>query len=280
MTLGLLQYLTGAACGALVGFSLGLIGGGGSILAVPLLVYAVGVGDAHRAVGTSALAVAASALINLWHHHGSSAVRWSAALPFALAGIAGAWFGSLGGKAVPGATLLLSFAALMIAVGAWMLRGTAPRIPPAGGGARPAQAAAPGASDAAAPARPAGLAPLLGGGAVTGLLCGFFGIGGGFLIVPALTRFARLPILEAMASSLVAVTAFGLTTAISYTRAGWVDWPLALVLVGGAAVGGYGGTRLARRLALRPGALNRAFAAVVFTVAAYMLWRGLAGSGR
>src|SRR5690242_12900692 len=116
------QYLTGAAAGMLVGFSLGLVGGGGSMLALPLMVYAVGVQDPHLAVGTSALAVAANAAINAFNHARAGTVRWPVATVFAVAGVTGAWIGSLAGKAIAGERLLLCFAVLLLAVGVLMLR--------------------------------------------------------------------------------------------------------------------------------------------------------------
>src|ERR1700736_1800714 len=96
------QSLLGLASGALVGFSLGLVGGGGSILAVPLMVYVVGVPEPHVAVGTSASAVATTATINLSNHARGGTVIWSCALGFAAAGIVGAFGGSILGKMVEG----------------------------------------------------------------------------------------------------------------------------------------------------------------------------------
>src|ERR1700739_1728808 len=93
MHLSLLQYLIGAFSGVLVGLSLGLVGGGGSILAVPLIVYGVGVKNPHLAIGTSALAVAANAVINLINHARGGVVRWRIAGVFTLAGVVGAGFG-------------------------------------------------------------------------------------------------------------------------------------------------------------------------------------------
>src|SRR5256884_4255932 len=90
-----MQGSLGLASGALVGFSLGLVGGGGSILAVPLMVYVVGVPDAHVAIGTSAIAVAANAAVNLSNHARGGTVVWSCALMFAAAGIIGAFAGSI-----------------------------------------------------------------------------------------------------------------------------------------------------------------------------------------
>ena len=113
-------------------------------------------------------------------------------------------------------------------------------------------------------------------GFATGLLSGFFGIGGGFLIVPGLVASTGMPILNAIGSSLVAVTAFGLTTSFNYALSGLVDWPLAFVFVAGGVVGGIGGARLARGLSRQKGLLNITFAALVFAVALYMLWRSAA----
>src|SRR6202042_2199902 len=111
-----MQAGLGIASGALVGFSLGLIGGGGSILAVPLMVYVVGVANAHVAIGTSAIAVAANAAINLSTHARDGTVRWSCALMFAAAGIVGAFIGSIFGKMLDGQKLLALFALLMLVI--------------------------------------------------------------------------------------------------------------------------------------------------------------------
>jgi hypothetical protein len=108
--------------GGAVGFSLGLIGGGGSILAVPLLLYVVDIDDPHVAIGTSALSVAANAFANLFGHWRAGNVKWSCAVTFALAGVVGAAIGSTLGKLVEGQQLLFLFALAMIAVGVAMLR--------------------------------------------------------------------------------------------------------------------------------------------------------------
>lgn len=123
MNLSMLQYVLGGGAGSLVGFSLGLVGGGGSVLAVPLIVYLVGVTDAHLAIGTSALAVSANAGVNLLNHTRTGAVKWRIASLFAGAGIVGAFAGSSLGKLVDGQKLLALFALLMIVVAALMLRG-------------------------------------------------------------------------------------------------------------------------------------------------------------
>jgi uncharacterized protein len=255
--ISMMQGVLGLASGALVGFSLGLVGGGGSILAVPLMVYVVGVPDAHVAIGTSAIAVASNAAVNLSNHARGGTVMWSCALTFAAAGIAGAFAGSILGKMLDGERLLALFALLMLVIAVLMLK-TRSRI-----GLPDVQI-----SWANTPA-------IVGLGLATGTLSGFFGIGGGFLIVPALMLATGMPIMNAVSSSLVAVTAFGLTTAASYAYSGLISWGLAGLFIAGGIAGGLIGTRSARLLADRRGALNIVFAVVIIAVALYMLARNL-----
>jgi len=122
MTFSWGQEALAVLSGGAVGFSLGLIGGGGSILAVPLLLYVVGITDPHIAIGTSVLSVAANAFANLLGHWRAGNVKWPCAATFALAGIVGAAIGSTLGKLVDGQQLLFLFALAMIAVGVAMLR--------------------------------------------------------------------------------------------------------------------------------------------------------------
>jgi uncharacterized membrane protein YfcA len=255
MQLDLVQYGLGALSGGLVGLTLGLFGGGGSILAVPLMVYFVGVPNAHVALGTSALAVAANAATNLVTHARMGNVRWRCAAIYSAAGVLGAAAGSSIGKLVDGEKLLFLFALVMIGVGILMLRGR-----------RATGTTATACGRDAAP-------KTIGFGAATGVFSGFFGIGGGFLIVPGLMAATGMPILAAVGSSLLAVSAFGLTTAANYAASGLVDWPLALVFIAGGAGGGIAGAFAARRLARARGLLNILFAGLIFAVAAYMLWR-------
>ena len=255
-----MQGVLGLASGALVGFSLGLVGGGGSILAVPLMVYVVGVSEAHVAIGTSAIAVAVNAAVNLSNHARGGTVIWSCALPFAAAGIAGALAGSVLGKMMDGQRLLALFALLMLVIAALMLK-TRSRI---------------GLPDVQI--NRGNMPAIAGLGIATGTLSGFFGIGGGFLIVPALMLATGMPIMNAVSSSLVAVTAFGMTTAASYAWSGLVSWALAGLFVAGGIAGGLAGTRAARHLAERRGALNIVFAVVIIAVALYMLARNISPS--
>jgi uncharacterized membrane protein YfcA len=122
VAIDLLRFGLGALSGSLVGFTLGLVGGGGSILAVPLMVYLVGVRNPHIAIGTSALAVAANAAIGTVNHARSGTVKRRCALMYAGAGVAGAVVGSTVGKAFDGQKLLFLFAILMVVVGVLMLR--------------------------------------------------------------------------------------------------------------------------------------------------------------
>ena len=249
------ELLLGALAGSTVGFTLGLVGGGGSILAVPLMVYLVGVDDPHVAIGTSALAVAANAAIGLTQHARKRTVKWKCAAAFAAAGVVGASRGALLGKAMDGQQLLALFALLMLVVAGLMFRSRGR------------------AGDPAVVLNRRNAPRLLGSGVSTGLLSGFFGVGGGFLVVPGLIASTGMPILFAVGSSLVAVTAFGLTTAMSYASSGLVLWGLALVFIGGGAVGGLFGSRLAVRLADRKGALDTVLAGLIVVVALYMLYR-------
>jgi len=190
----LLQPLAAILSGALVGFTLGLIGGGGSIMATPLLLYVVGL-QPHVAIGTGALAVSVNSFINFGGHARAGHVRWRSAILFAVVGVVGAVAGS--------------------------------------------------------------------------------SLGGGFLIVPGLLFATGMPMLFAVGSSLLAVGSFGLTTAVNYAVSGLINWPVAAEYIAGGVVGGLLGMRLCAHLAPRKAALNQVFAALVFVVAGYMLYRNL-----
>ena len=251
---------TSLASGSLVGFALGLVGGGGSILAVPLLVFLVGVGSTHEAIGTAAVAVAANALIGLVQHARAGHVRWPCAALFSTLGVAGAWLGAKLGQAIDGRLLLAMFAVLMVVVATLMLLRR--RAAGAGGVPHLSMSNAP---------------RLAGAGLSVGALSGFFGIGGGFLIVPGLVFSAGFPMAYAVGTSLVAVTAFGVTTAASYALSGLVDWGIAALIIAGGAAGSFLGLWAVKRLAVKRGALETVFAVLILTVASYTLWRSATG---
>lgn len=249
----ILAVLSGAA----VGLILALIGGGGSILATPALLYIVGVANPHVAIGTSALAVSVNAFANFLNHLRRGNVKWKCAVVFAAAGVIGAAIGAAIGKNTNADILLPLFAVLMIVVGIAML---IPRKHEGDG-------------DVVLNAKNA--PKLVGYGLGVGLLSGFFGIGGGFLIVPGLIGATGMTMIQAIGSSLFSVGAFGATTAGSYAFDGLIDWRIALLFIGGGLAGGLIGASFATHLSKQRGALQRVFAGVVFAVAAYMLYRSL-----
>lgn len=260
----MIALLLGLLSGALVGFVLGLVGGGGSVLAVPLLVHVVGVSSPHVAIGTSAVAVTLNALIGLTAHLKRGTVKARCAGLFAATGVVGAAAGSWLGKALDGKALLAAFGGLMVVIGATMLL---PRRSPGRADVRLTAGSAP------------LLAPRLAGlGLATGAASGFFGVGGGFLIVPSLIIATDMPIEMAIGSSLVAVAAFGLTTAVSYATSGLVDWPLAGTVVLGGALGGLLGSWATARLANHRRALSLLFAGLVIAVGFYVVGLGLLAS--
>lgn len=255
----LLADLLSLGSGALVGFALGLLGGGGSILAVPLLIYVVGLKDTHVAIGTSALAVSVNAFANLISHARAGTVKWPCATVFAAAGIAGALLGANLGQQVNGQHLLFLFGLAMLAVAAAMF------------GRRAA------AGDPLVHIDPRIAVRLVAAGLVVGFLSGFFGIGGGFLIVPAIMLGSGMATINAVGASLVSVGAFGLTTAVTYALAGLVDWRVAAIFVAGGIAGGLAGVKLSVRLAQKRGLLSRSFAVAVIFVALFVLWKSSAG---
>ena len=249
------QTTAAIGSGVIVGFTLGLVGGGGSILAVPLLLYVVGMPDPHQAIGTSALAVAVNAFANLIPHARARHVRWQPALIFAACGLVGAFAGSSIGKVVDGHRLLILFALLMLVIAVMMLRG------------RKVTGDGPVVERRLNPWRLGVI------GLATGTLSGFYGIGGGFLVVPGLILGTGMPTIAAIGSSLVAVGAFGMTTALNYAVSGMVQWPTALLFIAGGIGGGWAGARLAKRLSAQRQTLTRLLGCMLVVVAVYMLYR-------
>ena len=197
-------------------------------------------------------------------HWRAGNVRWPCAIVFSLAGVAGAFAGAGVAKQLDGQNLLILFGILMIVIGALMLKNRA------GGGD-------PSIRLTATTARQ--LMPMLvGTGFAVGLLAGFFGIGGGFLIVPGLMLATGMPMITAIGTSLVAVVAFGASTAISYAWSGLVDWQLAGLFIAGGLLGGVTGIAAGRLIGLHDKVLRSAFAGIVILAGGYVCVRGAAAA--
>ncbi|MEN4473517.1 sulfite exporter TauE/SafE family protein [Mycolicibacterium cosmeticum] len=231
-----------------VGVSLGLMGGGGSILSVPLLTYVAGL-DVKEAIASSLLVVAVSSMVGVVTHMRAGRVRWRVALPFGAAAMAGAFCGGLLAGVIPETVLLVTFAVIMIASGIAMLRD---RKTTSGDEARQVQVAK---------------VAVLGG--VGGALSGLVGAGGGFLLGPALVLLAGLPMPAAVGTSLVVIAMQSLAGVAGHLTGVQIDWSLAAMVTAAAVVGGLIGGRLTGRV--DPEALRKLFGWFVLLMAAVIL---------
>lgn len=241
--------------GAAIGLALGLLGAGGSVLAVPALVYGVGQ-PLQTAIPSSLAVVALSSLGGLLPRERRTAVRWPVALVFGAAGTPAAFGGTALGKLFPQRWLLLAFAALMVVIAVRMLRGGENNT----GACRTGQ----GGIDWRTCLPKSVLA-----GAAVGVLTGLFGVGGGFVVVPALTLLLGLGAQEAVATSLVVVlinSAAGL--AAHAGAADSVDYRVLLLFAGSALVISASAARWSAKL--DPSTVRRWFAVVVLAVAAFV----------
>ena len=186
-------------------------------------------------------------------------MKWPCASVFAAAGLIGSLLGSSLAKQVDGKRLLLLFAIAMAAIALSMLRRPRSEGDPDIHITWPLVAR---------------LTPI---GVVTGFAAGFFGIGGGFLIVPGLMFAIGMTLSNAAASSLVSVALFGAATSFNYAISGLVDWPVAALFIVGGVVGGILGLRGAQALAVRAVLARRLFAGLILVVAAYVGWRAVNG---
>jgi uncharacterized membrane protein YfcA len=254
--------LIAVVAGLLIGASLGALGGGGSILTVPALVYLLGQ-SAHRATTASLMVVGAAAIVGAVTHARCGRVRLKTGAMFGVLGITGSYAGSLASAAVPANVLLAGFGALMLTVAAVMVlrRGH--------GRAQPGHAAVSTGTRHT----------ILVASAATGvgLITGFFGVGGGFVVVPALVLVLGFDMATAAGTSLV-VIAVNSAAALA-ARAGHgsltLDWPLIGAFAAGAVIGALAGGSLAGRAS--PQRLSAAFTVLVILVAGYTLVRSLPG---
>ncbi|WP_410535200.1 sulfite exporter TauE/SafE family protein [Streptomyces sp. KL2] len=233
----------------LVGVSLGLLGGGGSILTVPLLVYVAGM-DAKEAIATSLFVVGVTSAVGMINHARGGRVRRRTGVLFGAAGMAGAYAGGLIGGGIPDVVLLAAFAVMMIATAAAMLRGR--------------RDAGPGRAHRQVP-----VGRVLLDGAAVGLATGLVGAGGGFLVVPALALLGGLPMPVAVGTSLLVIAMKSAAGFAGYLSTVRIDWSLTLAVTGFAIAGSLAGAKLAGRVPAD--VLSRLFAWFVLAMGALVL---------
>jgi uncharacterized membrane protein YfcA len=235
----------------LVGVALGLLGGGGSILTVPLLAYVAGVEPKH-AIAMSLLVVGATSAIAAISHARAGRVHWRIAMLFGVAAMTGAYAGGLLARFIPGTALLVAFAVIMIGAGVTMLRGRRDAADVDGAQALPM-------------ARIAFL------GIAVGVVSGLVGAGGGFLLVPALALLARLPMPVAVGTSLVVISMQSFAGLAGHLSSGHIDWRLAAFVTVAAVLGALIGGRLINFF--NPATLRQAFGWFVLLMASLILAR-------
>ena len=249
-----MQIVLAIALGLGIGVVVGTIGGGGAILALPVFVYVLG-------EGVSSASTASLIVVTLGASAGAGAqavqgrVCWRVAAAFAIPAAAGAYVGTIAGASVSPRTLILAFVPVMLAAAATTYARGAEDV---NGDDGPLGCPQP------EPAR-SGL-----GGLAVGAMTGFFGVGGGFLVVPALTSLLGLPLRRAIATSLAVIGFTGIVAlGIHLARGAEPDWPLTIALSGAAAVGALAGSGLGNRVSAAT--LARAFALVVALLAVALL---------
>lgn len=270
MTLALAALL-----GAVIGISLGALGGGGSVLTVPVLVYVLGE-SAGQATTASLVIVGVTSLAGVIGHGRAGRVRWRAGIVFGLAGVATSFLGSWANRAIDPDILLLAFSALMLIAATGMLRrARTPHPAPQTAGTRPGPGPGDDAQPLSAPTPPPGGrgtgVRIAAAGLAVGFLTGFFGVGGGFVIVPALTLVLGFTMPEAVATSLLVIV---INSAAALTaRAGHLTlpWTTVLPFTAAAIAGALAGKHIADRV--KSTTLTRAFAVLLVALAAYMAIR-------
>ncbi len=251
-----MQAILAVLLGTVIGLLLGAIGGGGSILTVPILVYLVGQ-DVHAATATSLAVVGATALAGAIPHWRAGRISLMTALPFGVAGIAGAFAGAWANHLVPGGLILGLFGALMLMVAARMFFGQGMRAPVTSVKEVPALR----------------WARVIGAGLVVGVMTGFFGVGGGFLIVPALVLVLKQSMREAVGTSLVVIAINSASGLLAHLRYGGLDLAIAGLFVAGGVLGALAGALVSGRL--NEQRLQRSFAVFIAVVGLWLVARNL-----
>jgi uncharacterized membrane protein YfcA len=240
------------ALSVLIGVSLGLLGGGGSILTLPILTYAVGM-ETKAAIAASLFVVGVTSAVGAIAHARAGRIQWRTGLLFGAAGMVGAFAGGRAAAYVPAQILMIVFAAMMVATAVAMLRGRR-------GGPAPIRRELP-------------IGKVLGEGVVVGVVTGIVGAGGGFLVVPALVLLGGLAMEVAVGTSLVVIAMKSFAGLAGHLGHVDVDWPVTLAVTGAAVVGSIAGGALAGRIP--PEILRRGFGVFVLVMAAFILGKQL-----
>ncbi len=233
-----------------VGIALGLLGGGGSILTVPLLAYVAGM-DAKQAIATSLLVVGTTSVVAAVSHARAGRVQWRTGLVFGVAGMVGAYAGGILSRFIPGSVLLIGFAVMMIATAVAMLRGRKE-------------------AGAADPDHRIPVAKVIVEGLVVGLVTGLVGAGGGFLVVPALALLGGLPMPVAVGTSLVVIAMKSFAGLAGYLSSVSIDWTVAAMVTGAAVLGALIGARLTALV--NPDSLRKVFGWFVLVMSSVILF--------
>ncbi len=264
--ISILQYFLSVVSGLLVGLILSLIGGGGSILAVPLLLYFVGLNNdavspeednaiKHLAIGSTALAVGINAFINSIFHFKHGNVHIKEGVIFTIPGLLGSFLGASFGASLRGKDLLVAFGFFMIAIAFYVLSSKEKK-------------------EFHKEQKIAGNIFLIGlSGFFVGILSGFFGIGGGFLIVPAMLFSTNLSTIKAIGTSLISVGAFGITTAFVYMLNHEVDFLIAILYLVGGFIGGFMGVKITNRINKKH--LKKIYAIFVIAVGIFIIYKNI-----
>lgn len=252
--------IVAALLSVLIGLALGLLGGGGSILTVPILVYALDM-EPKTAIATSLVIVGVTSLAAVVPHARAGRVRWRTATVFGGTGMVGAYTGGRLAAYVPPSLLLLGFAAMMLATALAMIRGREPQ---------------PAATEALGEACPTGMcapARIALHGLVVGLVTGMVGAGGGFLVVPALALLGGLPMPVAVGTSLLVIAIKSLAGFWGHLGHVQVPWATVLVVTVAATAGALVGSRLVDRVPAR--VLRQTFGWLVLVMAVFLMARQL-----
>lgn len=241
----------------LVGISLGLLGGGGSILTVPILTYLLAM-EPRDAIAASLFIVGVTSAVSVFSHAKAARVRWKTGLIFGAAGMVGAFAGGIAGGYIPGAVLMLLFAVMMILTATAMIRGRKSVAGPAGA-----------ATLNAATTKDLPLVRILFDGFAVGIATGLVGAGGGFLVVPALNLLGGLPMAVAVGTSLLVIAMKSFAGLSGYLFSAHIDWPLVLGFTALAVAGSFVGARLAGMVPER--ALRKGFGWFVLAMGAFVL---------